>query len=177
APAGSGQGAGRADDRRLSRRRTKALEKLDPGSAVPRYALHRIRGAHQPYFKSPSILAQASATLRLGCVLPGNVTQPPSTRNTSCFQLSVAFSLAKVAGAPLACWNLSAQIGARAATTALLALSCAIFCALLWSCQPPQPKPTISVIRQPAVAPCSRRVSESPCSIGGNCMGHPFVPA
>ena len=37
------------------------------------------------YFKLVSILAQTSATLRLGDSVPGNVAQPPFSTNESCF--------------------------------------------------------------------------------------------
>ena len=74
------------------------------------------------YFNSLSILAQASATLRFGDSVPANVAQPPFSINVSCFHESTNFSSAKVALASVACWNLSTQIGARAATIALLVL-------------------------------------------------------
>ena len=67
---------------------------------------------------------------------------------------SVAFSATIVALASAACWNLSTQIGASAATNALVGSGSAIFCALLCSCQPPQPKPTTRVMTKPATAPC-----------------------
>ena len=74
------------------------------------------------YFNALSILAQTSATLRLGDSVPGNVAQPPFSTNVSCFHKSVALSSTKVALASAACWNLSTQIGASAVTTAMLAL-------------------------------------------------------
>jgi hypothetical protein len=71
------------------------------------------------YFNSLSILAQTSATLRFCDSVPANVAQPPFSINESCFHESISFSSAKVALASVARWNLSTQIGARAATTAL----------------------------------------------------------
>jgi hypothetical protein len=68
------------------------------------------------YFNSLSILAQASATLRFCASVPANVAQPPFSINESCFHESISFSSAKVALASVARWNLSTQIGARAAT-------------------------------------------------------------
>src|SRR5207237_3204346 len=68
------------------------------------------------YFKTLSILAQASATLLLGRSMPGNVAQPPFSMNASCFHESVALSSAMVALAAAACWKLSTQIGASTDT-------------------------------------------------------------
>src|SRR3989338_6800608 len=111
-----------------------------------------------------SRLAQASATARRG-LLPGDVAQPPSVMKSSCFQLSAALSLTRVAGASAAFWNLSAQIGASATTTALSTFSALLFSALLCSCQPPKPKPRTSVRATPAAKPCRRRLSDSPLSM------------
>src|ERR1700682_5635511 len=74
-----------------------------------------------------------------------------------------------------ACRNLSAHIGARTVTTALLALFSAICLAVLSSIHPPQLKPMTAVARKPATAPCKRRVSDSPCRIEGNSMVFPFA--
>ncbi len=65
--------------------------------------------------------------------------------------------------------NLSAHTGANAATTASSDRSFAILLAVLPSVQPPQPKPTAIVATAPMAAPCSRRFSDSPCSIEGTC--------
>src|SRR6476660_6846407 len=125
------------------------------------------------YFKALRILAQASATLLLGDSMPGNVAHPPFAMNVSCFHESVALSSAKVAVAAAACWKLLTQIGASADTTAFLALCSAIFVAVFPSVHPPQPKPMITVARKPAMAPCKRRVNDSPWKILGNCMTSP----
>ena len=55
------------------------------------------------YFNALSILAQTSATLRLGDSVPGNVAQPPFSTNVSCFHESIALSSTKVALASAAC--------------------------------------------------------------------------
>src|SRR5437867_8923019 len=67
-------------------------------------------------------------------------------------------------------WNFSAQIGARAVTTAALELCSAICLAVLPSVHPPQLKPMTTVARKPAPAPCRSRLSDSPSSIEGICM-------
>src|SRR6476469_7764599 len=47
------------------------------------------------YFKSLSILAQASATLLVVYSIPGKVAHPPFAMKVSCFHESVALSSAK----------------------------------------------------------------------------------
>src|SRR6185312_9652283 len=127
------------------------------------------------YFAPLSSLAQASATPRLGSALPGNVAQPPLATNESWLHESTALSATSVALESAACWNLSTQIGVSAVTTAASALASAMRVALLPSIQPPQPKPTIKVMTQPAAAPCIRRLRDSPCRMRGNCMSSPFA--
>ena len=57
-------------------------------------------------------------------------------------------------------WNWSTQIGATAATTALLAVLSARVFAELPSIHPPQPKPTASVATTPTAVPCRSLFSE-----------------
>src|SRR5271163_3098361 len=59
-------------------------------------------------------------------------------------------------------WNWSTQIGAIAATTALLAVLSANVFAVLPSMNPPQLKPTPSVANAPRAAPCRSCFSDSP---------------
>src|ERR1700709_824656 len=72
------------------------------------------------------------------------------------------------------CWNLSTQIGARTATTALRDASSARFAAVLSIDQPPQLKPMIIVTTAPTAAPWISRLNEGPCNIKGNGMSYPF---
>jgi hypothetical protein len=120
-------------------------------------------GAH---FRLLSALAQARATSLSADVLPGMVAQPPFSTKELCSQLLIFFSATKVSVASVACWNLSTQMGASAAMTAVLALLSAICFAVVPSVHPPQVKPMINVARQPATAPCKRRFSASPGRFG-----------
>jgi hypothetical protein len=61
--------------------------------------------------------------------------------------------------------NLSAHIGARTATRAVLVSLTAICLAVLPSIHRPNLKPTITVASAPAQAPCNRRVMEGPSRI------------
>jgi hypothetical protein len=123
------------------------------------------------YFGVASISPQARATAESGVGLPGNVAQPPfSTKDPCCHEL-IFFNSTRVPGESVACWNLSTQMGARAATTALLALFCAISLAVPPSVHPPQLKPMTMVVTAPTAAPCSKRLSDWPCRIEGTCIG------
>src|SRR5208283_941212 len=62
------------------------------------------------------------------------------------------------------------QIGAIAATTALLAALSANVFAVLPSVHPPQPNTMMIVAATPKAAPCKSRVSEAPCRTTGNSM-------
>src|ERR1700730_4963037 len=130
----------------------------------------------QAHLRSPSISAQARATDELTTSLPGSVAQPPFSTKEVCCQELTFFSLKRFASAPAARRNLSTQMGASAAMTALLALLPAISLAVLPSVHPPQPKPMTTVARNPMNAPCRSRLSESPCRIEGTCMGGSFRP-
>ena len=83
---------GEEHHRRLSRRRAQALAVVRfYARLVPGRAPERQRAARR-YFCAVRILAQASATSRLGSLLPGNVAQPPLATKVSCCQESVALS-------------------------------------------------------------------------------------
>src|SRR5439155_20288823 len=116
----------------------------------------------------------ASTRAELGYDSPGSVTI--SLGNSSRrFHESTFESATFLASASGNARNLSAHTGASAETTAKSERSFAILSAVLPSDQPPQLKPTTIVASAPAAAPCSRRVSDSPCRIEGACMAFPFA--
>src|ERR1700730_8241192 len=138
--------------------------------------LRNQRRAAQAHLRLSSISAQARATDEWTTSLPGSVAQPPFSTKEVCCQELTFFSSTRFASAPAARRNLSTQMGASAAMTALLALLPAISLAVLPSVHPPQPKPMTTVARNPMNAPCRSRLSESPCRIEGTCMGGSFRP-
>ena len=98
--------------------------------------------------------AQACGTPESTALLPGIIAQPPFSTNVACCHASVFFSAVRLFAASALCWNWSTQIGAIAATTALLAVLSANAFAELPSIHPPQPKPTTRVATTPTAAPC-----------------------
>src|SRR4029453_10913169 len=93
----------------------------------------------------------------------------------SCCHVLTFLNSAMFAGASEPLRNLSAHIGARTATRAVLVSLTAICLAVLPSIHPPQPKPMSTVASAPAQAPCNRRVMEGPSRIAGNDMTDPFA--
>src|SRR5689334_3130450 len=90
----------------------------------------------EAYFGRVSRLAHACATAELAGSLPGSVAQPPfSTKGPCCHELTF-FSSVRFAAASASCWNLSAQMGASASTTAAAALFSAISLAVFPSVHP-----------------------------------------
>src|ERR1700687_1492326 len=119
--------------------------------------------------------AQACATAELALSLPGDVAQPPFSTKLPCMYVDTFLSSTKLLVASAECGNLSTQMGAKTATTALLEASSARFAAVLSSDQPPQLNPTIMVTTAPATSPGRRRLNDRPCNIEGNCIRHPSI--
>jgi len=72
------------------------------------------------YVKLPSFSAQALATAEFGVLLPGIVAQPPFSMTARRSQdEETLLNATSFAAASVCCWNLSTQIGASAATTAV----------------------------------------------------------
>ena len=114
------------------------------------------------YFKLLRMEAQAWGTPESTALLPGITAQPPFSTCVACCHESVFFSAVRLLAASALRWNWSTQIGAMAATTALLAVLSASVFAELPSIHPPQPKPMASVATPPTAAPCRSRFSDSP---------------
>src|SRR5580704_16209149 len=114
------------------------------------------------YFRLPSRAAQAWDTPESAALLPGITAQPPFSTYAACCHESVFFSAVRLLAASVLRWNWSTQIGAIAATTALLAVLSARVFAVLPSIHPPQPKPMARVATTPTAAPCRSRFSDSP---------------
>src|SRR5258708_9832271 len=154
----------------------------EPGGGNTRAGAWSLRGSDcyllrtiGAYLGRVSRLAHACATAELAGSLPGSVAQPPfSTKEPCCHELTFISSV-RFAAASAPCWNLSAQMGASASTTAVAALFSAISLAGFPMVHPPQVKPMLAVAANPMQAPCKRRVIDSPCRIGGNCMVVPFA--
>src|SRR5260370_41945956 len=107
------------------------------------------------YFGRVSRWAHACATAELAGSLPGSVAQPPfSTKEPCCHELTFISSV-RFAAASAPCWNLSAQMGASASTTAVAALFSAISLAVFPNVHPPHVKPMIAVAANPLQAPCT----------------------
>jgi len=81
------------------------------------------------------------------------VAQPPFSTKSPCDQLSAFFRAALLAAASPACWNLSAQMGASADTTAVSARCDAWASALPPVTHPPQVNPTIAIAIAPPAMP------------------------
>src|SRR5258708_28245421 len=129
----------------------------------------------RPYFRFPSIVAHACATAELALSLPGDVAQPPFSTKLPCMYADTFLSSTKLFTASAECWNLSTQMGANTATTALLEASSARLTAVLSIDQPPQLKPMIMVTTAPTAAPWTRRLNEWSCKIEDSGMSCPFV--
>src|SRR5271165_2485120 len=114
------------------------------------------------YFKLLRMAAQARGTPESTSLLPGIIAQPPFSTYAACCQESVLFSSVRLLAASALRWNWSTQIGAIAATTALLAVLSANVFAVLPSIHPPQPKPMTRVATAPTAVPCRSRFSDSP---------------
>ena len=97
------------------------------------------------YFRLLSSSAQAWGTPESTALPPGIIAQPPFSTNAACSHELVFFSVVRLAAASALRWNWSTQIGAIAATTALLAVLSANSLAELPSVHPPQPKPMTRV--------------------------------
>src|SRR5271169_241459 len=106
--------------------------------------------------------AQACGTPESTALLPGITAQPPFSTYAACSHALVFFSAVRLFAASALRWNWSTQIGAIAATTALLAVLSARVFAVLPSLHPPQPKPMARVATTPTAAPCRSRFSDSP---------------
>ncbi len=114
------------------------------------------------YFKLLRMAAQACDTLESAALLPGMVAQPPFSMYAACSHVLVFFSAVRLSAASALRWNWSTQIGAIAATTALLAVLSARVLAVLPSMNPPQLNPMPSVANAPRAAPCRSCFSDSP---------------
>src|ERR1700730_6279876 len=125
-------------------------------------------------FDASNSVEHASTRAELGYDSPGRVTR--SLGNSSRRFHESAFESATVlATASGSARNLSAHTGASAETTARSERSFAILSAGLPGDQAPQQKATFIIAKARAAQPCSRRVSDSPCRIDGNCMVFPFA--
>src|SRR5271166_6158052 len=114
------------------------------------------------YFRLLSRAAHAWGTPESAALLPGITAQPPFSTYVACCHESVFFSAVRFTAASALRWNWSTQIGAIAATTALLAVLSARVFAVLPSIHPPQPKPMARDATTPTAAPCRSRFSDSP---------------
>jgi len=74
------------------------------------------------YFKLLSRAAHAWGTPEWTALLPGIIAQPPFSTYAACCHESVFFNAVRLSVASALRWNCSTQIGATAATTALLAV-------------------------------------------------------
>src|SRR4029077_19610610 len=84
----------------------------------------------------------------------GKVAQPPFSMSERRSQdAETLLNATSFAAASVCCWNLSTQIGASAATTAVSARCVAIFSAVLPSVQPSYENPTTANAIAPATAP------------------------
>src|SRR5271167_1860065 len=90
------------------------------------------------YFKLLRMAAQACGTPESTALLPGIIAQPPFSIYVACSHPLVFFSAVRLLAASALRWNWSAQIGAIAATTALLAVLSASVFPVLPSIHPPQ---------------------------------------
>src|SRR3954470_23818122 len=143
-----------ASDRNISPSPSTQGHAARPGAAWVRFT--------KAYFRLLSMLAQACATAEFAASLPGSVAQPPFSMNELCWYELTFLSSAMFATASALRWNLSTQIGERAATTAAVELFCVMSFAVPPVTQPPQLNPISKVAAAPTAAPCSSRVSESP---------------
>src|SRR5271154_1659035 len=108
------------------------------------------------------MVAQACGTPESTALLPGIIAQPPFSTYVACSHTLAFFSSVRLLAAAALRWNWSTQIGAIAATTALLAVLSANVFAVLPSMNPPQLKPTPSVAKATRAAPCRSCFSDSP---------------
>src|SRR5580700_9629725 len=122
----------------------------------------RVRRSGVAYFKLLRMAAQACGTPISTALLPGIVAQPPFSTKATCSYELVFFSVVRLLAESALRWNWSAQIGAIAATTALLAVLSANVFAVLPSIHPPQLNPMPSVANAPRAAPCRSCFSDSP---------------
>jgi hypothetical protein len=106
------------------------------------------------YFRLLSRAAHAWGTPESAALLPGITAQPPFSTYAPRFQVLTFFSSVRLLAESALCWNWSTQIGAMAATTALLAVLSAKVFAVLPSMNPPQLNPMPSVANAPRAAPC-----------------------
>src|SRR5271166_4697086 len=141
--------------------------------ASRRPSIFVFRFAARTYFRLLSRAAHAWGTPESAALLPGIVAQPPFSTYAACCHESVFFSSVRLLVASALRWNWSTQIGAMAATTALLAVLSANVFAELPSIHPPQPKPMTRVAIAPAATPCSSRVRDSPRYHTEFCMTFP----
>ena len=81
----------------------------------------RLRARSLLYFKLLRMAAQACGTPVSTALLPGIIAQPPFSTNAACSYELVFFSVVRLLAESALRWNWSTQIGAIAATTALLA--------------------------------------------------------
>jgi hypothetical protein len=114
------------------------------------------------YFRLLRMAAQACGTPESTALLPGIIAQPPFSTYAACCHASVFFSAVRLSAASALRWNWSTQIGAIAATAALLAVLSARVLAVLPSMNPPQLNPMPSVANAPRAAPCRSYFSDSP---------------
>src|SRR5208282_2331861 len=114
------------------------------------------------YFKLLRMAAQACGTPESTALLPGIIAQPPFSTYAACSYELVFCSAVRLLAASALRWNLSTQIGAIAAPTALLGVLSANVFAELPSIHTHQPKPMARVATAPTAAPCRSRFSDSP---------------
>jgi hypothetical protein len=86
----------------------------------------------------PRAAAQALATSESGDELPGIVAHPPLAMKSPCCQELIFLSSTSCSVALFCCWNLTTQIGERAATRAVFERALASRSAMLCVTQPPQ---------------------------------------
>src|ERR1700684_267920 len=106
--------------------------------------------------------AQACDTPGPGALLPRLGGPPPFSTYAACCHESVFFNAVRLSAASALRWNWSTQIGAIAATTALLAVLSANVFAVLPSMNPPQLHPMPSVANAPRAAPCRSSFNDAP---------------
>jgi hypothetical protein len=124
-----------------------------PWRVSPREQWHNGRTGNYPQRKRRRRPGQALTTAEFGLSVPGTIAQPPfsmSERRSQDGPLLNATSLAAASGC---CWNLSTQIGASTATTAVSARWVAIFSAVLPSVHPSEENPTTVNATAPTTAP------------------------
>lgn len=103
---------------------------------------------------SVSKVAHASATALSGSAPPGKVAHPASIRWLSRLQdLTALSSVTKSVLVVAASWNLLAQMGAKAETSAVSLAALTFSSTVLPSSHPPQLNPTINVAIAPTAKP------------------------